>query len=267
MRALVLCAGYGTRLGTYTQDVPKPMLPLGGKPLLHHTLQYLKWHGFGEVAVNLHYMGESIVAYFGDGSQLGVKLHYSHEPTLLGTAGAIRKLDQFFAGEENFLVLYGDLLIDQDLSELVHKHRERRAGATLLLHKRSSSNSCVQLDADHRITTFLERPSEQSKRSIKGESWVNSGVQILSRRIIGRIPSYGVADLARDVYPACLQSERIYGVPLSGFRCAIDSPRRYEEAECAITEGRYGAPWATGADAGSDSLDRADQGVGDNTDD
>lgn len=238
MKALVLCAGYGTRLGDLAREMPKPMLPICGESLLAYTLRYLAYYGFSQVAINLHFKPEVIVDYFGDGSKFGVALHYSFEEKLLGTAGAIKKLESYFSDVDDFLVMYGDLLIDQDLTIMMDFHRAKRPGATLLLHQRLESNSLVQMDNTGRIIDFIERPTE-AERQAAPYPWVNSGLQILSRRMLAYIPAGQPCDLPRDVYIPVLEREPIYGLPLTGYRCAIDSPERYTEAQAAVAGGQY----------------------------
>ncbi len=241
MKALVLCAGFGTRLGSLTRETPKALLPIAGEPLLAHTLRYLAAYGFCDVAVNLHHQGEHIRGRFGDGGAFGVRLTYAPEEALLGTAGAVKNLEPYFSDVEDFLVLYGDLLIDQDLTGLLAFHRKRRALATLLVHRRPGSNSVLEMDPMGRITRFLERPGAAERRQV-ADSWVNSGMQVLSRRVLAIIPPGRPADLPRDVYVPFLRDEPIYGYPLTGYRCAIDSPQRYAEAQAAVAEGRYRPP-------------------------
>ena len=237
MRALVLCAGMGTRLGALTRETPKPLLTIGNEPLLAHTLRHLARCGFEEIAINLHYRPTLFKEHFGDGSQYGVALHYSEEDALLGTAGSVKRLERYLAVDDDFLVLYGDLLIDEDFGAMTKTHRASGAAATLLLHQRKGSNSLVRMDADNRITAFVERPSDE-ERALSPYPWVNSGAQILNRRLLPRIPE-GKGDLPRDVYIPALRDERIVGYPLTGYRCAIDSPERYEEAKRAFAEKRY----------------------------
>lgn len=235
MKAIVLCAGRGTRLGELTRECPKPLLPLCGEPLLAHTLRHLAASGFREVGINLHHLGERIRARIGDGAAYGVQVHYAVEPELQGTAGALHGFAAWLAGGDA-LVLYGDLLFDQDLRALVDAHRKQRADATLLLHRRSGSNSFVELDAAGRIRAFAERPDDDQRRRL-GDAWVNSGVQILSAGLIAELPP-GPSDLPRDVYaPRCAEL-RLFGVPLAGYRCAIDSAERLVEAERALISGR-----------------------------
>jgi len=241
VKAVVLCAGYGTRLGDLTRKVPKPMLPLQGRPLLLYTLHYLASQGFKHMAINLHFLPEQITNYFSDGSQFGVSIHYSYEPRLLGTAGAVKNLEPWLANVEDFLVLYGDILLDQDLGALVERHRETGALATLLLHQRPGSNSLVQMDETGRITGFVERPTG-GQRAAMPYPWVNSGVHLLNIRILAYIPAGQPVDFPRDVFTKLVGKESLYGVPLTGYRCAIDSPVRCAEADGAIAQGLYRVP-------------------------
>ena len=237
MKALVLSAGYGTRLGDLTREIPKPMLDVNGKPILQWILTNLQRHGFNEIAINLHFRPEQIREYFGDGSNFGLKLTYSVEPELLGTAGAIQNLHSYFADEELFLVHYGDVVTDQNLSAMVESHRAKKAIATLLLHERAKSNSIVSLDSENRVIGFLERPTDEQRKGV-ASPWVNSGICICSPEVLNWIPAKGASDLPRDVFTKLLTTKRIYGVPLTGFRCAIDSPERLELAKSALRDGR-----------------------------
>jgi NDP-sugar pyrophosphorylase family protein len=126
VKALVLAAGEGTRLRPLTLNKPKPMLPIAGKPLLEHTIAWLRGHGITRIAINLHHQPEAITGYFGDGRRWGVELTYSHEETILGTAGAIKKLEGYF--DDTFVVVYGDVLTDLDLTALIEFHNQKRKG-------------------------------------------------------------------------------------------------------------------------------------------
>jgi NDP-sugar pyrophosphorylase family protein len=240
VKALVLCAGLGTRLGELTRDTPKALLPIGGEPLIAHTLRYLARHGFDRVAINLHYRAGLIRDYVGTGKRFGVEVTYSPEERLLGTAGAVKRLADFWSGEREFLVIYGDLLVDEDLSAMLRLHQARAAGVTLLLHRRAGSNSAVRMNGAGRITAFVERPTGEQQRATP-DAWVNSGVQILSPSLLDAIPDDRPSDLPRDVYVPLLTRVAMFGHSLRGFRCAIDSPARYAEAQEAFATGRYRA--------------------------
>ena len=205
--------------------------------MLEYIICHLARHGFNQIAINLHFMPDMIRDYFGDGSRFGVELVYSYEPELLGTAGGVKKMADFLGAGGAFMVHYGDVLTDQDFTAMLQFHRERKALATLLLHQRACSNSVVSLDQKRRIIGFLERPTEEARRGAKSP-WVNSGICICDPQLLDEIPADVTCDLPRDIFPRLVDSGRLYGFPLSGYRCAVDSPDRLAEARAAIADGR-----------------------------
>lgn len=237
MKAMVLCAGLGTRMGELTQDVPKPMLPVAGHPLLAYVLGHLKQQSITHLVLNLHFRPEVIRGHFGDGARWGLELAYSDEPALLGTAGGVKQVESAFRNEPEFLVHYGDVLTDQDFVTLQRFHRDRRALATLLVHPRARSNSVVKLDAAGRIVAFLERPAEAERQGIESP-WVNSGVYVLSPEILEHVPPNIACDWPRDIFTKLVGGGRLFGFPLTGYRCAVDSPARLAEVHAALTTGR-----------------------------
>ncbi len=229
MKAMLLCAGFGTRLGDLTREIPKPMLPLGERPMLEYIVCHLKRHGFDQLAVNLHFMPEVIQKHFGDGARWGLRLTWSHEPQLLGTAGGTKKMASFFQGEEPFLVHYGDVVTNQDFTGLVRFHRERKALATLLVHQRARSNSALSIDPQGRIERFVERPSD-AQRDTVAQSWVFSGITICQPELLQMIPAQTACDFPRNVFVPLAGTGRLFAFPLTGERVAVDSPQRLAEA-------------------------------------
>ena len=211
--------------------------PLRGRPILSYIISHLQKHGFDQIGINLHFMPEAIRNHFGDGAKWKVKLHYSLEPQLLGTAGGVKNMETFLRSDEDFLVHYGDILTDQDFTAMLQFHQQRRSLATLLVHQRARSNSVIVMDREQRIINFLERPSEAERRGVESP-WVNSGICICAPKLLDHIPPGTPADLPRDIFPKLMGSGRLYGFPLSGYRCAIDSPERLAEADAALAEGR-----------------------------
>jgi NDP-sugar pyrophosphorylase family protein len=238
MKAMVLCAGFGTRLGELTREIPKPMLSLGDRPMLEFILCHLKRHGFDQVAVNLHFMPEAIQDYFGDGARWGLRLTYSHEPQLLGTAGGTKKMESFFRGEVPFLMHYGDIVTNQDFGAMLRFHQERRALATLLVHQRARSNSALSVDAEGRIESFLERPTDAQWQSL-ANAWVFSGIAICEPELLETVTPATPCDFPRDVFVRLTATRRLFAFPLSGQRTAVDSPERLAEARRAVCEGVY----------------------------
>jgi NDP-sugar pyrophosphorylase family protein len=236
MKAIVLCAGYGTRLGRHGSEVPKPMLSLGGRPMLEYILCHLARHGFDQIAVNLHFRPEVITSYFGDGSGWGIRLTYSYEPELLGTAGGVKRMADFLAGRDPFLVQYGDVVTDEDFTAMLRFHQQHQALATLLVHRRERSNSVIALDEQQRITGFLERPTEAQRATLQSP-WVNSAVALCQPELLDAIPAGVAADLPRDVFTRLVGSGRLFGYPLRGYRCAVDSPERLVELRAALARG------------------------------
>ncbi len=131
---MILAAGFGTRLRPLTNVMPKPLLPVGGTPLIVWNLLLLKRHGIHEAVINLHHLGPMIQQALGDGERFGMRLIYSHEPVILGTGGGIKQAEGHFNGEP-FLVLNGDTLFELDLGAVIAGHRERQAAATLVLRE------------------------------------------------------------------------------------------------------------------------------------
>jgi NDP-sugar pyrophosphorylase family protein len=238
MRAMVLTAGYGTRLGELTREVPKPMLDAGGRPMVELILRHLVAQGVERVALNLHFMPEAIRSYFGDGSGVGLReLHYSVEDELLGTAGGVRNVADWLTADGDFVVSYGDVVTDQPIAPLIERHR---AAMTILVHERPRSNSVAVLSGDGRVTAFLERPTEEERRGIDSD-YAFSGIAVCAPEVIDLIPAEGASDFPRDVFPQLVERGALYAVPLTGWRVAVDSPDRLERVREAVRSGRLGA--------------------------
>lgn len=236
MKAMILSAGFGTRLGGLTKETPKPMLDINSRPLLEYIILNLAQYGFSDICINLHVMPEAITSYFGDGDVFNVRIRYSYETSLLGTAGGVKKMAEVLKPEEPFLVHYGDIITNQNLRNMYNFHRKHDPSATLLLHQRSRSNSIVVLDESNRIIRFLERPSEEERLGINSP-WVNSGICILDPCVLSLIPDHAHCDLPKHIFSRLVDNGKAMGFPLTGYRCAIDSPQRLKEAQEAITAG------------------------------
>jgi NDP-sugar pyrophosphorylase family protein len=236
VRALVLAAGEGTRLRPLTLDRPKPMLPIGGRPILEHLVALLRRHGVTEIAINLHYKPRMIVEHFGDGAGYGVSITYSFEERLLGSAGAAKRLEWFLS--EPFLVLYGDVLSDLDLGGLVERHRARGAQATLALYEVEDPTRCgiVELAGDGRIIRFVEKPAPEA---VVG-NLANAGIYVLEPEVLGLVPPGQAFDFGRDVFPLLLErGGSVYGHRTPGYVLDVGSPERYAQAEADLRTGLF----------------------------
>jgi NDP-sugar pyrophosphorylase family protein len=234
MKAMILAAGEGRRLLPLTRTVPKPMLEVGGAPFIAYLVDLLRSHDVVNIAVNLHHRPEVIRAYLGDGSRFGVSITYSYEERLLGSAGAVKRLEQFF--DESFFVLYGDVLTDIDLSALASFHREKRAGLTMAIYQAEDPTRCgiVEIDGDGRAKRFLEKP----KRREVFSPWANAGVYVAEPDILRFIPGNSFFDFGADLIPILLQEGTpVYGYASPSYFLDIGSLDRYQQAERDLAAG------------------------------
>jgi NDP-sugar pyrophosphorylase family protein len=236
VRALVLSAGFGTRLGHLTEERPKPMLDVAGRPILEWILLHLASQGVSEVALNLHFMPDAIRGHFGSGDHLGASITYSYEEELLGTAGAARELTAFLSAEDEFLLHYGDVVTDQELGPMLAFHRSHPGPMTILVHERERSNSVVVAAPDGRVERFLERPSPEQRHGVDSRL-VFSGVCICDGAALDSFPAGRPADLPRDVFPALVERGGLYAFELTGRRVAVDSQERLDELRAAVASG------------------------------
>lgn len=211
-KAMILSAGQGTRLRPLTDQIPKCMVPLRGKPILEHILAWLGRYGVSEVVINLCHFPQKVQDYFGDGRNWGMRITYSLEEKPLGTAGGVKRAARFF--DAPFYVWYGDNVSTCRLDWLYQFHRSKRGIATLALHYRDdpTQSGIVDVDEQGRIRRFLEKPRSDQVFS----HWVNAGILVLELSVLNYIPEEGHPDFGRDVFPAMLAAgQPLYGHQLS----------------------------------------------------
>jgi len=205
MKALILAAGKGERLKSITKRTPKVMVKIKGKPCLQYNIELLKKYGITDIAINTHYLPKKIIEYFGDGKKFGVKINYSYEHDLLGTAGALNHFFNFF-NDEDFIVIYGDVIHNTNLKELINFHKINKGIGTLTLDTRSQEGRGAVILKGSIIKGFVEKPEKEIP-----EALVNSGIYVLSPKILKYIP-YGFADFGKDIFPKILKTkEKLYG--------------------------------------------------------
>jgi mannose-1-phosphate guanylyltransferase len=225
MKALILAAGQGTRLKSLTEHRPKPMLPIRSKPLLQHTVEWLRGYGVVELAMNVHYRPDLIMQHFGDGAALDVSIHYSCEKELLGTAGAAKKLEAFL--DEEFVIVYGDVFTNMDLSRLHKFHKQPAAHGqplpvlTLALYSVPDPTQCglVETNAIGRITRFVEKPPlEQVFTDL-----AFSGIMICRPDILRHVPMNAFFDFGHDLIPLLLAKDvPMFAQAIAGNEFVID---------------------------------------------
>jgi NDP-sugar pyrophosphorylase family protein len=240
MRAIILAAGYGTRLWPLTVDRTKPAIPFLGKPLVGYVAEYLGRYGCDEVVVNLHHRPESVRAALGDGSRFGVHLEYVEEETILGTSGAMDNARHLLDGE-TFFAVNGKIVTDIDLREALATHRRMNALATLVLlpNARRERFSMVET-SDGLVTGFggLPSPLATDERASDDESNVPlmfTGIQILEPRIFDYIPRGVFSHSTTDVYPqAIARGERVVAHVATGRWYELSTIARYLDISLAL---------------------------------
>jgi mannose-1-phosphate guanylyltransferase/phosphomannomutase len=210
-KAMILAAGEGTRLRPLTLNTPKTMLLVADIPVIVHIIHWLKLFGINEIGINLHYLGDRIVSCLGDGVPMGVKIEYSKEEKILGTAGGVKRMESFFR-ECPFIVVYGDVLTDFNLGKMIDYHFMTKALATIALV--TVTNTCevgvVELNKEGRIVSFVEKPPAGTEKS----HLANGGIYILEPQIFDHILKDESSDFAFDIFPQMLNE----GFPIYGYK-------------------------------------------------
>jgi mannose-1-phosphate guanylyltransferase len=234
VQALILAGGEGTRLRPLTETMPKPVIPLAGRPFITYMIEWLRGHGVDDVIMASGFMAAGVRAVLGDGASLGVRLRYVEEPHPLGTGGALKYAEELL--DERFLMLNGDVLTDIDLTALIAQHERTGAIATLALYPVDdpSAYGLVRRNADQSVSEFLEKPSpEQIDTNL-----INAGAYVLERSLLHSLAPAGTnISIERDVFPA-LVGKGLFGFAASGYWLDIGTPDRYLQATFDILEGR-----------------------------
>ena len=216
MKAMILAAGKGTRVRPLTYDLPKPMIPILGKPVMAYLVEHLARYGVTEIMVNVSYLHEKIEEYFGEGHQFGVQIGYSFEgytndagevvPEPLGSAGGMKKIQEFGGFfDETTIVLCGDALIDLDLKSALFEHRRKGALASVITlevpWEKVSSNGVVVSDADGRVRAFQEKPEQADALS----NCVSTGIYIFEPEVLALIPNDRPFDIGSELFPLLVE--------------------------------------------------------------
>ena len=209
MKAMILAAGFGTRLWPLTIGRTKPAIPFLNRPLIGFTIDYLRRYGFADIIINLHHEPDSVRQQIGDGSRFGVRIHYSVEaPEILGTSGALDNVrDQL--DKETFVVINGKIITDIDLANALETHRQKQALATLVLKPNAKRQrfSEVLVTPDSRIEKFGGFPTPDSR--FPTTPLMFTGIHLMQPEIFNYIPRGVFSDSVRDVYPQAMADGKI----------------------------------------------------------
>jgi len=215
MKAMVLCAGKGTRVQPITFSLPKPMINIINKPILSFILEHLKHEGVDQVVINTSYLSDNIESYFGDGVDHGLNVSYSYEGSLVdgelkgiavGSAGGMKRIQdrsQFF--DDTFIVLCGDAIIDLDIRELVRFHKQRGSIATIaslnVPREEVDKYGIIVSDSNGAITSFQEKPTPELAQS----TLANTGIYVFEPEIFDYIPSATEFDIGSELFPLLIE--------------------------------------------------------------
>ncbi len=240
MKAVVMAGGEGTRLRPLTSSRPKPLVPVLNKPCMQHTIELLKRHGITDIVVTLYYLADEIEGYFGDGSELGVNLIYTVEDTPLGTAGSVKKAEEYLK-DDTFIIVSGDALTDLDVDKALAFHREKQSMATLVLQHVDNplEFGVVITDDGGRIRRFLEKPSWGEVFS----DTVNTGMYILEPSIFAYMEPEKNYDWSSDIFPQLLTDEKpMFGYVLGEYWTDVGSLQQYRQAQYEMLGGMTQLP-------------------------
>lgn len=234
MIGVILAGGLGTRLGL--KGIPKPMVEIGGKPLIEHQVILLKKFGISRIIACTGHLSEKIEESLGDGSRLGVQMEYSREKKPLGTAGCLKKADSLLDGD--FLVVYGDVMLNMDLGRFVRFHEQNSGVATIVVHPNGHphDSDLVEVGADSKVTGFLNKPHPAG---LAYRNLVNAGLYLFKPKMLDYIESEKFSDIAKETLPKAVSAgEPVYAYRTAEYLKDIGTPERLAEVRSDFESGR-----------------------------
>jgi NDP-sugar pyrophosphorylase family protein len=237
-RAMILAAGRGRRLAPLTDSIPKPLVPVAGRPLIEHILEFLRAGGITEVVVNLHHLGQRIADQLGDGARFGVRIRYSWEDHILDTGGGIKRAERLLAGEP-FVVINGDSLLEIRLQDVVAFHRERGGVATMVLRAdaEAARYGLVETDAEDRVRRIVGRPARVTGAL---RPFMFAGLHVFEPVIFSWMEPDVPFSVTRVTYPRLLTADvPVYGLVASGRWVTIDTPDALASADATLREAPF----------------------------
>ena len=236
MKACIMAGGEGKRLKAVTGPLPKPMVPLLGKPLMERCVELLRENGIHDICATLRYNPGPIMDYFGDGEAFGVDITWRVETQPLGTAGGVNACMDVL-GDADFLVISGDAACDFDLRRLIDEHERSGAAVTVALCECAEPlrYGLAVPDAEGDVRCFIEKPDWARVVS----DLVSTGIYVVSPRAMDYVPEGEMFDFAADLFPQLLQSgEKIHGALPKGYWCDVGTPRSYYQCCIDALDGR-----------------------------
>lgn len=237
MKIIIMAGGKGTRIAGVRSDIPKPMIPVAGRPVLEHQIDVLRTQGYTEIIIVIGHLGTVVRDYFGDGSRFGVHIEYVEECRPLGTAGSLFYMKDKLT--EDFLLLNGDLIFDVDLTRFAAYHKEQGGLATILTHPNDHpfDSGVIFTDANHRVTRWLHREDERGWYHNR----VNAGLHMLSPQLLEIFDCERKMDLDREVLRPLIEYCTLVAYDSPEYVKDMGTPERFYEVEKDIQSGKVSA--------------------------
>jgi len=226
-QAVILASGEGVKMRPFTYEIPKPLIPVNGRPLLEYTIDLLRQHEIKNIIITVSHLGDRIQEHFGDGSKFGVSIQYVHEEKPTGTGGALMSTQKYL-DDAPFLMFYGDVLLDLDVTEFLQAHQNVKAATgtiTLTSVADPSAYGAVKLRGT-RVVEFSEKPPVSSDVS----RLVFAGIAAFDQTVFDFLPQRrrGKISLEKDIFPKLIDEGRLYGYPFEGQWFDVSTPKAYE---------------------------------------
>ncbi len=257
MKAVIMAGGMGTRIASIANDIPKPMIKIGNKPILEHQIENLKACGLTDITLVIGHLGNVIKDYFKDGCDFGVRISYFIEDHPLGTAGALFKMPEL---TEDFILMCGDVMVDVDFNRFVEFHRQHQAWASLMAHPNGHPYDSSLLVTEtlapqvpgglpvdtHRVIGWMNKEEER----LYYKNRVNAGIEIISPELLHETKKHFVPrhpeqpdkiDLDRDVLKTNIATGRIFAYDTPEYIKDMGTPDRYYEVEHDLESGKISA--------------------------
>lgn len=235
MQAIILAGGMGTRLRPLTQELPKPMIPVLNKPLMEYSIDLLKKHNIKDVGVTLMFLPQYIKNYFGNGDE-NFKISYYTENDPLGTAGCVKLAENEL--DDTFIVISGDALTNIDITKILKYHRSINADVTMVLSKQDNplEYGVVLTDTSGKVVSFHEKPQWENVVT----NTVNTGIYVVEKKILNKIPQNTFFDFSKDLFPLLLRENyRLFGYITEDYWCDLGNPEAYLKASSDILSGKF----------------------------
>ncbi|MBR10764.1 MAG: hypothetical protein CMP48_24165 [Rickettsiales bacterium] len=222
MQAIILAGGKGTRLKQLTSEIPKPMIPIGGKPIIEHQINCLVENGIEKIIITVNHLKKPLIDFIED-RNWGIEIDFFEEEKPLGTAGAFPLMEKFL--EEQFLVIYGDVMLDMDFVRFIKFHNDNSADASLVIHPNDHpyDSDLVETNDKNRIVAFHSKPHQDD---IYYKNMVNAGVYLFQKRVIDHLPGPVKSDFGKDIFPNWTDELKLYGYNTSEYLKDMGTPDR-----------------------------------------